>query len=1082
MKDFVHLHLHSEYSLLEGACRIKQIPGAVLEAGQHTVAITDSGVMFGAALLYNECKKAGVKPVIGCELKVFSGSRNELSSGSHKTGTLVLLCENEKGYKNLSYISAHLTGYRGMQVADTELLNGHSEGLIALSGGSDGEIFAALSAGDRERAAELARLFSGIFGKENFYIELQNHGELVERQILSDLWSLSLETGLPAVATNDVHYLDKEDASLQTALCCIREGRTTDTGPGLPTGEYYLKNADEMERLFGGYPGALENSVIIADRCCLDLEFDKIHLPSFPVPDGKTAGEMLSSTAASGLERLINAGRIPAAGHSLDEYRERLDYELSVIGGMGYDDYFLIVSDYVAYAKSIDLPVGPGRGSGCGSLVAWLTGITEVDPIKYDLYFERFLNPERVSMPDIDIDFDYVRRDEMIAYVKRKYGDDRVSQIAAFGTMAARAALRDAARVCGLSQAESDTVCEMLPRDGDTTLGEAMKLPAVKNSCGSPKVARVFELASKLEGMPRNLSVHPAGVVISGKPVWEYLPLLNNGGLTVTQYDMNTVAALGLLKFDFLALRNLTVIDDTIKQIRKREPDFSFDKVDDSDPAVYSLISGGMTAGVFQIESEGLRKTCMRMRPRSLDDIVAAIALFRPGPMSSIPKYIEGMRSPSSIEYPHPMLEPVLKPTNGCIVYQEQVMSIFRVIAGYSLGRADLVRRAMAKKKASLLEAERERFEEGAAKNGLSVKEADALFDSMSSFAEYAFNKSHAVAYGILTFRTAYLKVHYPGEYLSSLMNSVIGSPEKIAQYAAEAESLGVGVTKPDVNMSGALFSYDGKNIIFGLAAVKGVGFQLAEAIMSGRKNGEYKSLRQLIASASERSAGRRPYEALIKCGALDSLGVFRSRLLGILDRELEARAGHGRGGFEGQLDIFSVPGADRDEGFGKEEYPPLPELSQSVMASTEKDLCGIAFTGRTPRAALSTAQRQAGQASAPSKVNTATPQVTKSSAQSPAASPAPVRNTEDTSKPVSRQTSAQASASVYVRAASENSIEYKKAANLAEIFEGSTPFYLYASDTGEYKRHGGVTLTDYLIRELKAVVGEKNVAVRYKH
>ncbi|MCQ2427859.1 MAG: DNA polymerase III subunit alpha [Clostridia bacterium] len=1054
MSGFVHLHLHSEYSLLEGACRIREIPAAVLGAGQNAAAITDSGVMFGCADFYRACVSSGVKPIIGMELCV--SASDDPSLPGKAPGTLVLLCENGEGYANLSYISAHLEEIRGMRLCPLSLIREHHGGLIALSGGRDGEIFRALSSGNTERAERLAELFSSVFGKDCFYIELQNHGEQAERQLLSDLARLAAGKGLPVVATNDVHYLKKEDADLQTALSCIKEGRTTDSGPGLPTGEFWLKTADEMERLFGGYPGALENTVKIAGRCVFEMEFGKILLPSFPCPDGVTPGEELKRRAEEGLLRLNEKGLIPAAGFSLADYRERTEYELSVIDGMGFNDYFLIVSDYVGEAKRTGLPVGPGRGSGCGSLVALLTGITEVDPLKYGLFFERFLNPERKSMPDIDIDFDYGRREEMIAYVKEKYGSDHVSQIAAFGTMASRAALRDAARVLGLSPAETDNLCSLLRAEGDMSLGEAVQTKKVRDACGSPRTARVFALAQRLEGLPRNLSVHPAGVVISEKPVYEYLPLLKNGDVTVTQYEMGTVADIGLLKFDFLALRNLTVIDDTVKTLRRREPDFSFDTVDENDAAAYALISSGATAGVFQLESDGLRKTCMRMKPENLGDLTAVIALYRPGPMESIPKYIEGRKNPSSVKYAHPLLEPILRPTYGCIVYQEQVMNIFRTVAGYSLGRADLVRRAMAKKKAELLKGERESFITGAAENGMSEKDAGELFDGMVSFAGYAFNKSHAVAYGILTFRTAYLKAHYPGEYFTALMNSVIGSPEKIALYAAEAESFGIKVLPPDINSGGALFAYDGEAISFGLSAVKGVGLQLAEAIAAGRKNGKYTSLRLFLSSVTDRTAGRRPIEALIKCGAFDSAGIPRSRLLGVLDRELENRGGHGRGGIDGQLDIFSSEGLSSSEGLGNEDYPQLPEFSEKAMASMELELCGIAFTGRRPSLkrrgipALGTEEKRDAPA-APEKER-------------------PENGLPRAGSPV-----------VYVRVSSENGTDCKKARNLAGIFDGNVPFVLYLSDVGKYVPAGGILLSEYVISELKAVAGEENVAVRYK-
>ncbi len=1047
MSGFCHLHLHSEYSLLEGACRLKDIPDAVIAAGQTAVAITDREVMFGCAEFWRLCTGKKVKPIIGCQLPVIlSGDGSQALPRS-----LVLLCENEEGYRNLSYISAHFTRIRGVRAADEGLLKEHSAGLIALSGGREGEIFAALSSGDADRASAVAAELVSIFGRDNFFIELEDHADPTERQLLPELVSLAERLGIGTVATNDVHYLRPEDEPLQSALACIREGRTLDSGPGLPTGEFWLKTAEEMERILGGYHEAIANTGRIADRCNLEIGFGRTLLPTFPLPQGVTSSSRLRELALAGFSKKRSAGMIPYAGHTEAEYTARAEKELSVIGGMGLDDYFLIVADYVGYAKRTGIPVGPGRGSACGSLVAYLLEITGIDPVVYGLYFERFLNPERRGMPDIDIDFDYNRRDEMISYVRKKYGAERVSQIAAFGTLAARAAVRDAARVSGLTASEADALCSLLPKDGDLSIADAASVPAVKEACRSPKIAQVIKLAGMLEGLPRNLSVHPAGVVISDRPLWEYLPLIENGDSCVTQYDMNTVSDLGLLKFDFLALRNLSVINEAEKLIREKKPDFSSEELDLTDRAAYAMISSGSTEGIFQLESEGLRRIVRQMRPASIDDLTAAIALFRPGPMDSIPAYIEGRRDPSKVRYLHPILEPILRPTYGCIIYQEQVMNIFVTVAGYSLGRADLVRKAMSKKKASVLEAEREGFVEGAKTNGLSAEEAGRLFDGMSSFAAYAFNKSHAVAYAVLTFRTAYLKAHYPGEFMTALMNSVIGSPEKLALYASEAEKLGVSVAKPDVNRSGGLFSYCNGEILFGLSAVRGVGYRLAEDIAAARGKG-YSTLGGFLSALSDRTAARRPAEALIRSGALDSLGIPRSVLLAVLDEELERRFGRGGEGIAGQLDIFSAASAEETERTG---YPQIPEFTAEAMAAMEKDLTGVVFTGR--RAGKKSPDTHAVIPKGKAEDAVSSRSAPGDAAASPAVSPA----------------------AVYLRVPSSGCAEAEKARNLAAIFEGSTPFFIYSADDKQYRPAGRIDASGYLIGELEKLAGKENLAVR---
>lgn len=953
MSDFVHLHLHTEYSLLDGACRIKDIPARVAACGHHAVAVTDHGAMYGCVEFWRTVKNAGIKPIIGCEVYVAPGSRFDRSTGREGAyHHLVLLCENDVGYKNLIYIvsKAFTEGFYSKPRVDLELLRDHHEGLIALSACLSGEIPSLLSAGERERARAAAERYSKIFGKDNFYIELQNHGIAEQRQILPELYALSQELDLPVVATNDVHYLKKSDARAQEVLMCIQTNTTMeDSGRvGFETDEFYYKSTEEMIRLFGGFKGAIENTVKIAERCNVDFEFGKYQLPAFPVPKGETAGEMLRRKTYEGLERLVVSERIPAAGHTMEEYLNRAEYELSVIHSMGYDDYFLIVADYVGYAKSVKLSVGPGRGSGCGSLVAFCTAITDIDPLRFDLLFERFLNPERVSMPDIDIDFCYARRNEMISYVKEKYGDDHVSQIITFGTLAARAALRSTGKALGMSYSDVDAVVRLVPKALDITIDDALEVPALKELYDSSfQVKTLIDTARLLEGMPRNVSVHAAGVVITGEPVTDYVPLAVSKDAVITQYDMNTVADLGLLKFDFLALRYLTIIDDAVKQIRETEPEFDIEKADFGDRDTYELISSGNSIGVFQLEKPGMRSMLTNLKPENIDDILAAIALYRPGPMDSIPKYIDGKNSPDKVKYSHPSLEPILRSTYGCIVYQEQVMNIFRTVAGYSFGHADVVRRAMAKKKASVLEAEREGFVNGAVERGMSEETATALFDDMASFASYAFNKSHAAAYAVLTFRTAYLKTHYPRQYFSALLTSVLGSPEKIAEYIGDAEKFGIRVLPPDINRSMMDFHVSGKDITFGIAALKNVGGQFVNAVVRERERGDFRSFKDFL----DRMTGgaelnRRVLETLIKAGCFDSLGIYRSQLMVTLDEALEAVSDRQRSNVAGQIDMFSMPGGGGDGGTAQIAYPDIPEYSMRDLLMMEKEMSGLFFSG----------------------------------------------------------------------------------------------------------------------------------------
>ncbi len=955
MSDFVHLHLHSEYSMLDGACRIKDIPKRAKECGHSAVALTDHGVMYGAVTFFEECKKQGIKPIIGCEVYVASGSRFDktvYSDGQGKYNHLVLLCKNEIGYRNLIYmVSRSFTeGFYSKPRIDMELLRFHSDGLIALSGCVAGKIPSLLSMGDYLGAMKHAKEMSDIFGKDNFYIEIQNHGISAEIQVLPELVRLAADCDLPLVATNDCHYLRRENANTQAILMCIQTNTCiTDGRPiGFETDEFYYKNTAEMQMLFGKYEGAVENTVKIAEMCDFEFSFDDPKLPSFKNPDGASSAEYLRKLAYEGLERRLADGSLVYEPQGESMYRERIEYELSVISHMGYDDYFLIVCDYVSFAKSRDIPVGPGRGSGAGSLVAFLLGITDVDSIKFELLFERFLNPERVSMPDIDIDFCYNRRDEVIRYMYDRYGEDHVSQIIAYGTLAARAAIRDVGRALGMSYAEVDPVARAVPHELGMTLEAALKLPELKALyASSPTVKRLVDTAMEIEGMPRNITVHAAGLVVTDKPIASYVPLAVSNSAVVTQFDMDTIAKLGLLKFDFLALRYLTIMKDACNYVCERIPDFDISKVPLDDKKTYELISAGNTAGVFQLESGGMRQMLTELRPDSFEDIIAAIALYRPGPMDSIPAYIEARHNSQKIKYAHPLLEPILRSTYGCIVYQEQVMSIFREMAGYSYGHADIVRRAMSKKKADVLIAERQSFLDGSKQRGIDEDISGALFDDISSFANYAFNKSHAAAYAVISYRTAYLKAHYPCEYMSALMTSVLGNLTKLAEYISECNKFGIKVLPPDINQSHMYFHPHEGNIVFGLLALKNVGKQFVENIVRERSSCLFVDFEDFVTRMAEYDINKRMVEGLIKSGAFDGLGTYRSRLLLSYERLIDIRTEKTKSNIAGQLDMFSTAYiADTPTTAPRFEYPNVPDFSLKEKLMLEKESSGMYFSG----------------------------------------------------------------------------------------------------------------------------------------
>ncbi len=952
MGEFVHLHLHTEYSLLDGACRISEIPERLRECAQDAVAITDHGNMYGVIEFYKTCKKNGIKPIIGCEVYVATGSRFDKRSNVDSYYHLVLLCKSMTGYQNLTkLVSKGFTeGFYSKPRVDDELLRQYSEGLIALSACLSGRIPRLLSAGDYDAAKQAAQNYASIFGKENFYIELQDHGTPETRDILPQLVKLASDCGLPLVATNDCHYLRRRDSEKQEVLMCIQTNTTLDSPnkPSFDTDDYYIKTTDEMKRIYGAYEGAVENTVRIAERCELELEFGKVQLPKFPCPEGLSAEEYLRRLTYEGLERRLKSAHIIYDEKNNEQaYIDRVEYELSVINSMGYADYFLIVQDYVMFAKRSGIPTGPGRGSGAGSLVAFLLGITEVDSIKFDLLFERFLNPERVSMPDIDMDFCYNRRDEVIDYVVEKYGRDHVSQIITFGTLAAKAAIRDCGRVMGMSYSDVDVVAKAIPSELGITLKNALRFKELRSLYeDSERVRKLIDTAISLEGMPRNISVHAAGVVITDKPISDYVPLSVSNGTLVTQFDMDTIAELGLLKFDFLALRYLTIISDAEKEIRESDESFDIEKIPFDDKKTYELISRGDTLGIFQLESEGIRQVLQGLKPEGIEDIISVISLYRPGPMDSIPKFIECRHDPSKISYDIPQLEPILKNTYGCTVYQEQVMSIFRNIAGYTLGHADIVRRAMSKKKADVLEAERERFIKGAEANGIDAKKAEKLFEDMSSFANYAFNKAHAASYAVISYRSAYLKAHYTGEYMSALLTSVLGNQGKVAEYISECSKFGIQVLPPDINSSRVNFSTDREdgNIRFGLLALKNVGKQFIASIINERTlSGRFISFDNFVERMSSiGELNKRQVEALIKCGAFDKLGKFRSQLLIVYETVIDNAMQKTKSGPLGQLDMFAASGIDAPAF----EYPEIDDFDIRRKLMLEKEASGMFFSG----------------------------------------------------------------------------------------------------------------------------------------
>ena len=949
MGNFVHLHLHTEYSLLDGATRISTIADKALSDGQTAVAITDHGVMYGAVEFYNAMKSKGIKPIIGCEVYVAPRGRllkeGKIDNSGHH---LVLLCKNEIGYKNLCYMvsQSFINGFYSKPRIDMDLLREHHDGLIALSGCVGGYIPQLILAGTITDAEKYALEMKALFG-DDFYLEVQNHGMDEERRVAYALKLIGEKCDIPLVATNDVHYLEKSDADVQATLMCVQTNNViTDGRPlGFETDEYYFKTADEMNKLFSSFPNAVENTVKIAEKCNFDFTFNELHLPDFEPEDGLTHKDKLRLDAYRGFAERTEKGRFDFTKNSKDIYIERMEYELSVIDKMGFNAYFLIVSDFVAFAKNNDIPVGPGRGSGAGSLVAFCVGITDVDPIAFDLLFERFLNPERVSMPDFDIDFCYNRREEVIEYVKRKYGEDRVAQIVTFGTLAPRMAVRDVGRALGIPYGKVDTIAKMIPLDAASIDDARTNKDLRKEYIEDSEIRNLIEVSRGVEGMPRHASTHAAGVVITKKPTWEYVPLSYSGTGVVTQFDMNTDASLGLVKFDFLGLRYITVIHDAEKLIKQRVPDFDISRVPFDDKKTFKLLCDAKSDGVFQLESGGMKAVLSRLAPTCFEDIIACIALFRPGPMDSIDKFIARKHGREKTEYKIPELQEILDVTYGCIVYQEQVMQICRRLAGYSYARADIVRRAMSKKKTSAMQAERDAFLDGCEANGIDRNDAADIFDEMLGFAKYAFNKSHATVYGVTSYRTAYLKAHYPAEYFAALLSSVLDSSKKLKEYIADAHRFGVKVLPPDVNKSDVDFTVDGGNIRFGLLAIKNVGHVFAKAVIKSRQKGEFKTFDKFVSRMSDGELNKRTLESLIKCGAFDSIGITRNSLLScyeqIVDAELESKHSNVRG----QFDLFSV-GGDGSVDAPAYDYPDLPEFSLRELLVLEKESSGMYFSG----------------------------------------------------------------------------------------------------------------------------------------
>ena len=953
--NFTHLHVHTEYSLLDGSNKIQEYVNRVRELGMDSAAITDHGVMYGVIDFYRAARAAGINPILGCEVYVAPGSRfdREIGSGDDRYYHLVLLAENNQGYANLMKIvsKSFVEGFYYKPRVDLQLLEKYHEGLIALSACLAGEVARFLTRGMYEDAKAAALRYQDIFGKGNFFLELQDHGIPEQQNVNQQLLKMHRETGIELVATNDVHYTLAEDAQPHDVLLCLQTGKklSDENRMRYDGGQYYVKSPEEMERLFPYATEALENTHKIAERCHVEIEFGVTKLPKFDVPEGYTSWEYLNELCFKGLEERYQ----PVT----EELKERLNYELSTIKNMGYVDYFLIVWDFIRYARDHDIMVGPGRGSAAGSLVAYTLGITQLDPIRYDLLFERFLNPERVSMPDIDVDFCFERRQEVIDYVRRKYGDDCVVQIVTFGTLAARGVIRDVGRVMDLPYAQVDTIAKMIPQELNITIDKALKMnPELKKTYeDQPEIHDLIDTARRLEGLPRHTSMHAAGVVISQRDVSEYVPLSRaQDGSIVTQFTMTTLEELGLLKMDFLGLRTLTVIQNAVHLIEQDTGvHLDMQQIDYNDKKVLDSLGTGRSDGVFQLESAGMKNFMKELKPQSLEDVIAGISLYRPGPMDFIPQYIRGKNHPDTIQYDCPQLEPILKPTYGCIVYQEQVMQIVRNLAGYTLGRSDLVRRAMSKKKATVMEKERKNFVygneaegvPGCIANGISEQVANKIYDEMIDFAKYAFNKSHAAAYAVVSYQTAFLKYYYPVEFMAALMTSVIEMPNKVAEYIQVCRQMGISILPPDVNCGIYGFSVDHGAIRYGLSAIKSVGRPVINALVEEReKNGTYRSLKDFI----ERLTGivnKRAIENFIKAGALDCLEGNRRQKMNVYGQIVDSIAQEKKNSFAGQMSLFDLV-SDEDKKDFEIRMPNVGEYDKEMVLAFEKEVLGIYLSG----------------------------------------------------------------------------------------------------------------------------------------
>ena len=954
---FAHLHVHTEYSLLDGSNKITEYVNRIRELGMTAGAITDHGVMYGVIDFYRAAKKAGINPILGCEVYVAPGSRfdREQVKGEDRYYHLVLLAENNVGYANLMKIvsKGFVDGYYYRPRVDMEVLETYHEGIIALSACLAGEVQRYLTRGMYEEAKAIALKYETCFGKGNFFLELQDHGIPEQAQVNQQLLRMHQELGIDLVATNDVHYTYEKDAEAHDILLCLQTGKklSDENRMRYEGGQYFVKSEEEMKALFPYALDAIENTQKIADRCHVEIEFGVTKLPKFDVPDGYTSWEYLNKLCYEGLDERYSPKRV-------QELKPRLEYELSVIQKMGYVDYFLIVWDFIHFARENDIMVGPGRGSAAGSLVSYTLGITKLDPIRYSLLFERFLNPERVSMPDIDVDFCYERRQEVIDYVVRKYGKDRVVQIVTFGTMAAKGVIRDVGRVMDLPYAMCDSIAKMIPNELGITISKALKMnPELRGLYESnPEVTKLIDMSLRLEGLPRHTSMHAAGVVISQKSVDEYVPLSRGSdGSVTTQFTMTTLEELGLLKMDFLGLRTLTVIQDAVKNVaRSTGKELDMDQIDYNDPDVLASIGTGRTDGVFQLESAGMKNFMKELKPQSLEDIIAGISLYRPGPMDFIPQYIKGKNNPESVTYDTPLLKPILEPTYGCIVYQEQVMQIVQALAGYSLGRADLVRRAMSKKKASVMEKERQNFVygneaegvPGCIKNGIDEKTANKIYDEMIDFAKYAFNKSHAAAYAFVSYQTAWLKYYYPVEFMAALMTSCIDNPGKVAEYILSSRQMGISILPPDINRSEGKFTVDGQAIRYGMAAVKGIGKPVMEAIVEERSaNGPFRSLKDFAERLSGKEVNKRTVENFIKAGAFDCFGVTRKQLMFVYANVLDDVAREKKDSLSGQMSLFDFVDETTKRSY-ETVYPDVGEYEKSDLLALEKEVLGIYVSG----------------------------------------------------------------------------------------------------------------------------------------